>query len=63
MATLDCRMGHMHVHEGILLIPQHVPAAIVARAVHDQLTSNVPLRNECYEWDRVRRWQHILYRA
>lgn len=39
-----------HAREGILLIPQHVPAAIVARAAHDHLTSNIPLRNEFYKW-------------
>jgi len=52
----------VHAHEGILLIPQHVTAIVVARAVHDQLTGNFPLRNEFYEWDRARGWQHVLYR-
>jgi hypothetical protein len=52
-----------HAHEGILLIPQHVPAAIVARAVSDHLADNPPLRNEFYEWHHARRWQHIPYRA
>src|SRR5215208_715505 len=49
-------------HEGILLIPQHVPAAIVAPAVHDLLAGNGVLRNEFHQWDRVQGWQHILYR-
>ncbi|MGH2584672.1 MAG: hypothetical protein ACRDJE_07135 [Dehalococcoidia bacterium] len=53
----------MHAHEGILLIPQHVPVAIVARAVSDRLVANIPLRNEFYEWHPVRGWQYIPYRA
>jgi len=52
----------VHAHEGILLIPQHVPRAIVARAVHDQLTADVPLRNEFYEWHHQRGWLHVPYR-
>jgi hypothetical protein len=49
-------------HEGILLIPQHVDKAIIARAVHDRITGSGALSNEFYEWTAHQGWQHISYR-
>lgn len=44
-------------HPGILIVPQHVPAATLAQAIHDHVTSGVTLTNQLYEWSPAAGWR------